>query len=60
MGCMAALQGLLHSAEQQLRRLSPDFRIIVSGGGKALLQELGKAQISFESNLVIKGLTRYL
>jgi type III pantothenate kinase len=60
MGCLAALQGLLLSAEKQLQLIGEDYRIIISGGAKSLLQELGNERIIFETNMVIKGLTRFL
>jgi type III pantothenate kinase len=60
MGCLAALQGLLLSAERQLQLLGSDYRIIVSGGAKSLLRELGNERIVFETNMVIKGLARFL
>lgn len=60
MGCLAALQGLLLSAEKQLKLIDADYRIIISGGANSLLQELGNERIIFETNMVIKGLTRFL
>lgn len=60
MGCMAAVQGLLHSAERHLQNLADDYLIIVSGGAKNLLKELQDERILFEDNMVLKGLSRYL
>ncbi len=59
-GCLAALQGMVLKAEQDLQRLSPDYQIILGGGGQYVLNDLqGEHYLRFD-NLVLLGLKRFV
>lgn len=60
LGCLAALQGIVMSAENILSGNAKDYRIIVSGGNRKLISDLASDKIIFEENIVLKGLCLFI
>lgn len=59
-GCLAAAQGILLSAERELRKYGQAFCIIVSGGDQDCFAELAGSEVFFEENVVLSGLQRFI
>ena len=60
MGCIAAVQGFAKMAESQLALLADEYKIIIAGGARDLLNDLDQDCILFQENLVLQGLALYL
>ena len=60
MGCIAAAQGFVRMAEQQLALMADEYRVIIAGGGRELLRDLDSNHILFQENLVLQGLALHL
>ncbi|WP_416307123.1 type III pantothenate kinase [Neptunicella sp. SCSIO 80796] len=59
-GCLAAVQGFLHSAKLIVSRFSPQVKIFVAGGDANLLEQLTDEQIEIIVNPVLKGIDRVI
>lgn len=60
MGCLAAIQGVLLSAERLLQKNHHDYRIIVCGGDKSLLNDLKSDHFVIQDNMVLQGLKLFI
>lgn len=60
MGCLSAVQGLYLNARRILEADFSEFRIFVTGGAKDLLNELADDNTLVVSELVFRGLMRFV
>lgn len=60
LGCLAAIQGAVLMAKEQLRQRTDEFDIFLTGGGQSLVKELQDSDIRFENNLVLTGLSLFI
>lgn len=59
-GCLAALQGFVLTAENYLASSEENYEILVTGGDQNLLFSLKNSNLHYFSNLVLRGLQRFL
>lgn len=60
MGCLASIQGLVHSAQHILKSQSDDYLILVTGGNQSLIRNMALENLVFKENLVLQGLTLFI
>lgn len=60
MGCLALLQGIVHSCVNELKHHGDDYRIYLCGGDTDMLRNFKNEQIQLKPNLVLEGLNRFI
>lgn len=60
MGCVAAVQGFIYAAEQQIATISNEYSLIITGGGQGFVKKNTANHLYFHENLVLFGLLEYL
>lgn len=60
MGCLALLQGMVHSCVSELKHHGDDYRIYICGGDMDMLHIFENDKIQLKPNLVLEGLNRFI
>lgn len=60
MGCLALLQGIVHSCISTLQYYGDDYRIYLCGGDTDMLRNFENEKIQVKPNLVLEGLDRFI
>jgi type III pantothenate kinase len=60
LGCLASHLGFITMAEQYLSAKYEDYRVVITGGTQIFAQQYKNNHYIFHSNLVLKGLSRFI